>query len=220
MGDGRFWRQMDIVPAEKLKRPITVIGCGGIGSPTTLALAKLGCEDITVIDPDIVELHNVPNQIFGVEDIGRLKVESLHELVRRLAGTTIKTLVATVGETPMKLRGIVISGVDSMASRKSIWDLVKFNVQVPLYIDARMGGEVCRIFTLNPARISQVEKYEKTLYTDEEAAPEKCTARAVIYNVFSIAGLIGNLVKKFAMGESLPFEIILDHVNMALINRE
>ncbi|MFA5103544.1 MAG: ThiF family adenylyltransferase, partial [Candidatus Thermoplasmatota archaeon] len=59
-----FWRQMDIVtPTDFEKFHVTIIGAGGIGSPTALAISKMGVEKITIFDNDIVEKHNLPNQM-------------------------------------------------------------------------------------------------------------------------------------------------------------
>lgn len=209
-----FWRQFDIVrPDQDLAFPITVVGCGGIGSPTVLALAKMGCADITVWDDDTVENHNVPNQVYKLSDIGKPKVESLAGTIREFADVDLKTHAARVdGRT--SLEGVVISGVDSMAARSEIWKAVRFKTRVGLYIDARMGAEVCRIYTVNPTNPDQIKRYEATLYSDDAAQQLPCTGRAIIYNVFMIAALISNQVKKFGRGQAFPFEIIFDLVTM------
>jgi len=62
-----------------------------------------------------------------------------------------------------------------------------------------------------------VEWYETTLYSDEEALEAPCTARAVIYNVFGIAGFIGNQVKRFVRNQPYSREIIWDYVTMTLL---
>ena len=56
-----FLRQLDIAdPCQFKDKPITVIGAGGIGAATVVALAKTGFENITVYDFDKVEEHNLP----------------------------------------------------------------------------------------------------------------------------------------------------------------
>jgi len=213
-----FWRQFDIVrPMEDLMFPISVIGCGGIGSPTTLALAKMGCMDITVYDDDTVEDHNLPNQIYRTKDVGQLKALSLSSIVMDFTGTTIHNIIEKVGSLN-KFEGIVISGVDSMAARADIWKAIKFKPAITLYIDARMGAEVCRIYTINPTNPYHVKRYEETLYDDGKAQNLPCTGRAIIYNVFTIAGFIGNQVKKFARGQEFPNEVIFDLVTLSILN--
>jgi hypothetical protein len=73
-----------------------------------------------------------------------------------------------------------------------------------------MGGEVARIYSINPCDPDDIEFYESMLYDDAEATELRCTARAIIYNVFIIAGLIANQVKKFARAEKVVREIIFD----------
>lgn len=203
-----FWRQMDIVSPADLKMPITVIGAGGIGSPLILALAKMGCEFITVYDGDKVESHNVPNQIFRIEDIGKPKVEAVKEVARSFAGVEIEAKNEFYKN--QKLAGIVISAVDSMKTRSEIWAQVKHKPGITLYIEARMGGEEFLIYAINPCDPDDIELYEEDLYTDEEASQAPCTARAIIYNVFVLAGILASIVKKFVKGEKYPPTVIFD----------
>lgn len=211
-----FFRQMDIVKGEALEVSITIIGCGGIGSFVTLALAKMGCREITVYDHDTVEEHNIPNQLYRLEDIGRSKVEALAGIVKAYTGFSLGVRPERFdGQKP---QGMVISAVDSMQARRQIWERsVRYRAGVPLYVDARMGAEVARIYTIQPSDPDDVRFYEATLHGDEEAFRLPCTARAIIYTGFSIAGLIANQVKKFAMREALKREIIFDHKTLTLV---
>ena len=211
-----YWRQLDLVTPGELKLPITLIGAGGIGSPTALALAKMGCSQLTVYDPDLVEPHNLPNQFYRLEDSARPKVEALRELIRAFTGLEIVSVQEAVSRQP--LSGLVISGVDSMSARQQIWQgSIRCRTNVELYIDARMGAEVCRIYSIRPSDPEDVRVYESTLYNDDQASPDACTAQAIIYNVLSIAGLIANQVKKYAKGEHVDREVILDLKTLTLL---
>lgn len=204
-----YFRQTDLVDQEALDIPMVMIGCGGIGSITALALAKMGCHNLTVYDDDTIEAHNLPNQVYRVEDMGKKKVEAIADILESYTGARIRTYPERVAG--QKLRGIVISGVDTMADRIRIWlDSIKLNPAVPFYIDARMGGEVSRIYAVRPVDPFQIKAYEATLYSDTEADPLTCTGRTIIYNTFAIAGIITSQVKKFLMGEPYEREILLD----------
>lgn len=211
-----YWRQLDLVTPEDLNLPITIAGAGGIGSPTALALAKMGCSRLTVYDPDIVEPHNLPNQFYRVEDAARPKVEALRDVIRAFTGLEIVAIPEAISE--QRLQGLVISGVDSMAARRAIWNgAIRYRSHVELYIDARMGAEVCRIYSIRPADPDDVRAYELSLYDDAQATEDRCTAQAIIYNVFAIAGLIANQVKKHAKAERFDREIIFDLKTMTLL---
>ncbi len=202
-----FWRQQGIVTPDVLP-PVTVIGAGGIGSFTILALAKMGCSTITAIDDDKVEPHNLPNQLYGEPHLGSHKVDAAAAICKQLAGVEVVPVRSRFEK--MEGGGVVVSGVDSMEARKDIWSKIKLNVQVPLYIEARMGAEVSRIYSVKPHDPDDIRYYEGMLYDDKDAVEAPCTERAIIYNGFSIGALIANNVKKFAKQEIVPIEVIFD----------
>ena len=204
-----FSRQTDLVDIEALEMPITLIGCGGIGSFTALALAKMGCVHLTVYDDDLVEGQNIPNQLFRLGDVGQLKVERLADIIKSFTGTGIDARPERVAS--QRLQGIVVSGVDSMEARRLIWDRsIRFKAGVAAYIDARMGAEVSRIYTVRPADPDHVRFYERTLYSDDEALQIPCTAQAIVYTNFGVASLVAGQVRRVAMGEACKREIIFD----------
>lgn len=212
-----YWRQLDLAPPESLGFPITIVGVGGIGSPVALALAKMGCQRLTLYDPDTVEAHNLPNQLYRLRDLGRPKVEALAELIREYTGVEARPRQEAVAG--QRLEGVVISAVDSMAARAAIWQhAVRFRGTVPLYIDARMGGQVGRLLSVRPSDPDHVRFYETTLYADEAALEDPCTAQAIIYTVLGLAALVANQVKRYARGEPIEPDILVDFATLSLIS--
>lgn len=62
-----------------------VIGAGGLGCPAAFYLAAAGIGTLGLVDHDRVELSNLQRQILhSTEDIGREKVESAKEKLKRL----------------------------------------------------------------------------------------------------------------------------------------
>lgn len=227
-----YWRQQDILSPQQLEQvEITLIGAGGIGSPTALALAKMGIPKLTVYDPDTIEEHNLPNQLYapsyvenGVEisTIGQKKVILLHHLIRGFV-TNLFFIMRPENYESQPLSGIVVSGVDSMSARRTIWEGVKAHKDfVDVYVEARMGAEVGMVYTINPKDEVQSKWYEDNmLYSDLDALEIPCTARAIIYNTFMIAALISSQVKKYIRGErQLSKEIVMDIDNLVLFHSE
>jgi hypothetical protein len=108
-----------------------------------------------------------------------------------------------------------------MASRQRLWHgSIRFRAGVQLYVDARMGGEVCRVYSVRPTDPDDVRAYEATLYDDDQADDVACTAQAIIYNVLVIAGLVANQVKKQVKGEPLSRELILDLKTQLLLTSD
>ena len=64
---------------KKDKRKIMIIGAGGIGSFLIPLLDKTGLYNITVFDPDVVEVKNITYQNFTESDVEKLKVEPAEE---------------------------------------------------------------------------------------------------------------------------------------------
>jgi len=204
----RFHRQLDLVRPDALNMPITVVGAGGIGSFTVLALAKMGCTNLWVYDFDTVENHNLPNQLYREADIGRPKVEALRDMVQEFTGCEVNAISErTDGKG---LSGIVVFAVDSMDERLKLWEGVKYNPRVPMLIDGRMGAEVMRVFSINPIDPDDVRHYESELYPSSEAFAAPCTSRAIIYTAFSVAALIAGQVKKHAAGQPYSRDITFD----------
>lgn len=198
---------------------ICMIGAGGIGSPTALCLSKMGVGRLTLYDADTVEVHNLPNQMYREADMGRAKVEALADICRQFApGVIVDPRADEFGkDTPMPPPGtIVVSGVDSMTARTLIWDRIKYNPAVPLYIEGRMGGQTGRIYAIRPTSPEQVAFYERNLYSDEDADPTPCTERAISYNVFALAAYIAAIVKKHIVGETVQRELLLDMAGTAV----
>ena len=204
----RYMRQSGFLSTDRLNTKLNIIGAGAIGSFTALTLAKMGFTDISVYDPDTVELHNLPNQFYRESDIGKPKVIALKEIIQAFTGTEIKLHQEMY--KAQSIAGITISGVDSMDARIEIWRKIKFNMRVPLYIDARMGGEVMMLIAVNPCDINDIKRYEASLYPSKEAMKLRCTQQAIIYTLLHISGYIANTVKRYVMNETYDKGIIFD----------
>jgi hypothetical protein len=186
-------RQLDLVPISILTTPVTIIGAGAVGSWVALTLAKMGFTNMQVFDDDTVDIVNMSSQFYGLDDITKPKVAALHDLVVGLTGTQIKAIPEKW--TGMKLNGIVIMAVDSMATRKEIYEKHKLHMGCEWLIDARMGAETMLIYTVNPNSLEDQKHYEGTLYSDKEAVQEPCTAKSTTYCALVLSGLIAKTVR-------------------------
>ncbi len=209
--DKQYQRQSDLVTPEQLIIPVWVIGCGGIGSWTILALSKLGCSNIVAFDHDKVEIHNTPSQLYSSDNVGQMKTDALKENILKLTGNSIISVPYQFEEWDHSdiCPHIIIVTVDSIESRKTIWEKIKL-MKFDLLIDARMAGEFLRVLSVSPLNAYSVQLYEKGLNSIVKPHEEVCTARAIIYNVFFCAGIIANYVKKYIKGEPIEPQTQLD----------
>jgi molybdopterin/thiamine biosynthesis adenylyltransferase len=65
---------------------VTIIGAGATGSRLWLSLVELGVTNIDVYDFDVVESHNLANQIYFTSHIGQPKVDALRDYYKLKTG--------------------------------------------------------------------------------------------------------------------------------------
>lgn len=210
---GRYDRQADLIKCD-MDKHIVVVGAGGIGSFTTLTLAKMGFTNISVYDFDKVEEHNLPNQFFRVTDIGKYKTEALIDLVHSFTGTEIIGYADRfIGSDVARQHPcVLIAAVDSMAVRKEIYDGWTGS-RCPFLIDGRMGGDQAEVYSVTRGNEAA---YEARLWDDKDTSPLPCTSKATMYNVLSIASLIANSTRLLLQDEPVPPAVILDNKNISM----
>lgn len=215
MTEGRYWRQLGWYnPDEHPGDSVTFVGVGGIGSFAAFGAAKLGVPKIEVIDPDEVEAHNQPNQFYSTSDVGGHKV---HCLVDRLSEDH-ENIFGTAGYGQEELRsGVIVSGLDSMEARMALWNqAIKLKPQVSLYLDARLGGQIIVIYAVNPTDMHDIEQYEITLYSDEEAEDAPCTERGVIDVGLMVGSVLTRHLRSHFTGGEVPRQTIINQETLTI----
>lgn len=165
-------RHRSVFDPSKWTERVDVIGVGATGSKIAMSLAKLGVSNLHVWDHDEVEEHNIANQVYGLPDIGRPKVEALAKAIKRATGNKPQTHGAW---NPMAGRGageVVFAMVDSMDVRRQIFDLYKISPRVRLVIDSRMASDYGSLLTYRPGDDDTLSRYEATLFSDDDAHVE------------------------------------------------
>ena len=65
---------------------VGIVGLGSVGCIVAESIARIGVAQVTLIDPDRVEVHNLDRLLYAnVKDIGKLKVELAERQMRRNA---------------------------------------------------------------------------------------------------------------------------------------
>jgi molybdopterin-synthase adenylyltransferase len=106
---------------------VLIVGIGGLGSPAALALARSGVGTIALVDPDVVDVSNLPRQLLYQDaDVGRAKVDVAAERLRSVApGTRVVATRAAFGPADAaRLRDfdVVVDGTDSIAAKFMLSD--------------------------------------------------------------------------------------------------
>ena len=211
-----YSRQTDIFDPIKQRLKIIILGAGSVGSFVTLNLAKLGFNDISVYDFDIVEKANIPNQFYRIKDIGKLKVDALKEIVKEFTDidikeNNIKVTKDTIFE--MSLDTLFVLSFDSLEQRKVVFDMIK-DTKCHI-LDVRVGGEGINIQTTDTFNDAELKRWEKSF----GITPTKltCGAKSIMYINLNVASEVCNIVKKINNDEKYPRTLLRHMKNYDII---
>ncbi len=105
-----------------------IVGMGGLGCPASLVLARAGVH-LTLVDPDCVEDTNLHRQPWHHQaDLGRLKVESASEKLRReFPDLEVSTHALSIDQSNaagfFSGHDVVIDGTDGLATKFLLSDV-------------------------------------------------------------------------------------------------
>ncbi len=206
---GRDVRQRDLVPPERLANvQAVVIGCGSVGRQVALQLAALGVPRMTLYDHDVVSVENLAVQGFGPDDLDSFKVHATANVAH--PQQPLMELIS-VAERFRKshVRGwkrdreiAVFSCVDSIETRKLIWDAVRD--RCGFFADGRMAAESLRVLA---SATPHGSAYERSLFTAGEAFVGRCTSKSTIYSASVCAGLMLGQFTRWLRGLPVPADV-------------
>lgn len=208
-----YTRQKRIFNPDTQRLNIVVVGAGCSGSWTASCLADVGFRDISVIDFDSVEGSNIPSQIYGIEDIGKIKVEQLAEKILKKNGVKIKTISQKIDNehkfcdmVNIDLNSLVVMCLDNIEARKQIFEELKeYPIQI---IDSRFGGEGENIYVIDMTSEEDKKNYEKLL--EQPTNNDECGFKGTAYVSLSIASEIVKMVTRVDKREKNPKIFIRD----------
>lgn len=210
-------RQKDLFDPVNQKYKVVILGAGSLGSFIALNLAKLGFNDLTVYDFDKVEEHNIPNQFYRLDDVGKMKTEALKEIIKQFTNIDIKICnekVTKKTQLPVDLDNIFVVTFDTLEARKMAYELLKdYNFKV---LDVRAGGEEYNIQTISTGEEEDLKKWEKSFDITPTELP--CGARSIIYTNLSVASEVCNIIKKINNDEEYPKKLIRHMRNYLILN--
>lgn len=137
----RYRRNREMISVEdqlKLFRSrVAVIGCGGLGGYVIEALARLGIGNLTVIDPDVFEEHNLNRQLMAsIDSLSRSKAAIAAIRVGRINPTVTvtshqKAFSRENGPVLLKGMDMAVDALDSIPVRMELSE-VCLDLKIPL----------------------------------------------------------------------------------------
>ena len=116
---------------------VALVGMGGLGCPVSQSLIASGIGKLKIIDGDKVELSNLHRQpLYGVEDIGRLKVQVAKKKLMQLNESAIvepieEFLNENNGLNFVSDATIIIDATDNIQTRQLI-DRLSKKLEIPM----------------------------------------------------------------------------------------
>lgn len=199
-----FNRQVNLLNPSSINYGVTIIGCGATGSEIAMQLVQMGVGDdyngseLILYDGDVVKEHNLPNQIFLQEHIEMNKAEALKDIIQKKVGNSIKVKAIPEMfdyELDTINSKVVFLLTDTMKSRQEIYrSRIKNNINIEMLFETRMGLRTGMIHSLDPRRTADTDRWEQTLYSDEEASDSETTACGTSQTANSTAKMISTMV--------------------------
>ena len=138
------WARQTVLPEigiegqkKLINATVALVGMGGLGCPVSQSLIASGIGKLKIIDGDKVELSNLHRQpLYGVEDIGRLKVQVAKEKLMQLNESAIvepieEFLNENNGLNFVSDATIIIDATDNIQTRQLI-DRLSKKLEIPM----------------------------------------------------------------------------------------
>lgn len=209
---------------EKMQEQIIILaGVGGIGSWSSLLLAKMNPKELYLYDMDKVEVQNLAGQLYSKDDVGEFKVNALANTIRKFTGYgNIFAIPQRYTISDECISGkVMICGFDNMSAREVFFQKWESRVnslsdeekKECLFIDGRLTADELQVFCIRGNATPLIEKYKsKYLFPQYMAQSLPCSFRQTGYMANMIGGIIANLVVNFCanlcnpqMKRTLPF---------------
>lgn len=203
-------KSYDYFKPETVEERIHIVGCGSVGSTLAENLARVGLTKFTLWDFDEVEPHNIVNQMFTQEHIGKPKVEALKKIILSINPEAADDIqVEPKGWRGKMMSGYIFLAVDNIELRKKIVERHMDSPYVKAVFDFRTLLESGQHYAADWTDSKMKKILLDTMqFTHEEAkAEEPVSACGVVLGVNTtvrlICGMGVNNFLNFVRGQGL-----------------
>ena len=196
---------------------IHIVGCGSVGSTVAENLARCGVTKMTLWDFDKVENHNIVNQMFRQQDVGRTKVDALKDILMEINPDISKDIeLKPDGWGGKLLSGYIFLCVDNIELRREIVEKHMDSPYVKAVFDFRTLLESAQHYAADWSNRDMKQNLLKTMQFSHNEASEETPVSAcgvtlgVATTVRAICALgVANFIR-FSKGEGIKKFINVD----------
>lgn len=208
---------------EKSNSKIHIVGCGSVGSTVAENLARCGVTNFVLWDFDIVEKHNIVNQMFRQQDIGKPKVEALRDILTDINPDLVDTVeLKPEGWNGKLMSGVIFLCVDSIELRREIVERHMNSPYVKAVFDFRTLLESAQHYAADWQNFKMKQDLLKSMqFSHEEAASETPVSACgvtlgVATTVRLVCALGVNNYINYVKGNGIKKLVIIDGFNYVL----
>lgn len=216
-------KSYDFFQPEKDDAKIHIVGCGSVGSTIAENLARCGVKNMVLWDFDTVEAHNIVNQMFRQQDVGKSKVEALKDILCDIN----PEISDTVELKPDGWQGKLMSGyiflcVDNIELRRQIVEKHMDSPYIKAVFDFRTLLESAQHYAADWSDYKMKQDLLKSMqFSHEEAAAETPVSACgvtlgVATTVRLVCALGVNNYINFVKGNGIKKLVIIDGFNFML----
>ena len=184
---------------------LNIIGVGATGSMIAMIAARMGWHRFRIWDLDVVESHNLPNQIYNYNHIGQKKVDALEDVLTSFNPDILVEKHPYFFETEKHkdlLDGPLVLTVDSLSARKDIYDSFYMNINVPLVIETAMGFTHAWIRAFLMEDLDEMQSWYSNLKDDSEVGEGPCGERIMTTLTLNVASIATQLLFNYISNAS------------------
>jgi len=145
---------------------IAVCGVGALGSNLVNNLVRQGFEKITIIDMDRVEQKNIATQVYGMKDVGQMKVNALKGLVYQINKKVLSVFDKELNDSNFKKvlddHDLIVDVFDNWPSRK-LTNQAGFLLRIPVVHAGMSDSGFAEIKWNDHYKIPEIEKEQKDI---------------------------------------------------------
>lgn len=183
---------------------ITIVGCGGIASWTSLLLSRFGDHELYIYDDDTVDDVNYSGQLFNQSQLGMNKVDAITQTIKAFSGADY--IVNSMGrfEEHSFATPIMILALDNMKYRRLAYEKWVEQDDREVLIDGRLLATSYQVITVTK---DNSEAYREFLFEDSEVEDVMCSLKQTSHFAAIIGGRIVNILTNYIANKKLGMDI-------------
>lgn len=216
-------KSYDFFQPDKDDAKIHIVGCGSVGSTIAENLARCGVKNMVLWDFDTVEAHNIVNQMFRQQDVGKPKVEALKDILCDINPEITDTIeLKPDGWQGKLMSGYIFLCVDNIELRRQIVEKHMDSPYVKAVFDFRTLLESAQHYAVDWSDYKMKQDLLKSMqFSHEEAAAETpisaCGVTLGVATTVRLVCALGvNNYINFVKGNGIKKLVIIDGFNFML----